>query len=207
MCWCLIWQNLPHIWGRFCHLRGHILSVVGHFSISPDVNRKIPRGQEERFIHHHHQLYNTKWQPYMVPVTDFLSCLCTGAYFKGLSLGKRSWRTLIASGLHNHLQWFCISDMTRNHKRGWWQSLSQTGWQNLPHRTKISIFHFFQKNWGPWLQIAQHDSLDICDYLKLRQKILSAYLNSHNTTSENLDFCNKKKSNSNKFGHRYANFL
>ena len=101
MCWCIIWQNLPHVWGTFCQLQEHILSVVGHFSISPDFTQKIPRGQEERFVHHHHRLY-TKWRPYMATVTDFLSCLCTVTYFKALSLQKRSERTLIASLLHNH---------------------------------------------------------------------------------------------------------
>ena len=31
LCWCVIGQNLPRIWGRFCHLT-HILSVVVWYS-------------------------------------------------------------------------------------------------------------------------------------------------------------------------------
>ena len=35
--------------------------------------------------------------------SDFLTYLCTRAYFKGLSLRQRSGRTLIAIRLRNHL--------------------------------------------------------------------------------------------------------
>ena len=56
LCWYLIWQNLPHILGRFCHLWGHILSVARHFVVSPVVTQRVCGGYKERFIHHHHQL-------------------------------------------------------------------------------------------------------------------------------------------------------
>ena len=44
MCWYLTWQNLPHIWGWFCHLWGHSLPVVGHLLISPDATQRAPGG-------------------------------------------------------------------------------------------------------------------------------------------------------------------
>ena len=164
MCWWLIWQNLPHIWGRFCHLFYHqgINKVWSTFVFYNSASQSTHHATFFTANNNHISANLTtsdSEQTWFTANTPILSPMHTHTSFTHTAPTKRMWKLRPVGEITD--SGVCSRQM-RSSKIG--IGCPRLGDRTCPTWRRSQSFVFYWKLGLFGHNNAQHDILDIRDY-------------------------------------------